>query len=163
MKKILLLSLLGICFPFVSFAHSEGLSFEKVVGEYLFDIGYSSELSANDLIRFDLSIADALTKELIPFSSAWVRITKGEETLFAGPIGYGEFGKPGFSIVFPYEGDYELSVRFEKGSDTISRASFSLKVAPGESENESVTPIIVALIGVFIGVLATLAFKKTYA
>ncbi|MEN9621826.1 MAG: hypothetical protein RLZZ67_260 [Candidatus Parcubacteria bacterium] len=155
---IFLLSLL----PLTIFAHGDGLSLEQKVGDYYFDIGYSAEFISNEFIRMDLSLLKADTREDIPFSSAWVRIQKNNKLFFAGPIARGEFGKTGFSFIFPEEGTYKLFIRFEDRSKTLSESSFDVVVVKGESTQKQPYVLFTGLVcgGLALGVLGSTLIKK---
>jgi hypothetical protein len=147
--------------PVLALAHAGGPSIEKVIGDYAFDIGYSQEPVEGELVRFDLALSPAKGGDEIAFTSAWVRIEgEGGKTVFAGPIAYGEFGRPGFSVVFPREGAHELFVRFQKGPETIAESEFPLLVAPSE-EGRPMMPFIGALVaGSATGFLFALAIRR---
>lgn len=153
MKKIFLV-LAASFIPFIASAHDGGLSMEKLTQDYFFDIGYSSEFVANDFIRFNLSLFSADKKREVPFTNAWVRITKGDETVFAGPIAHDNFGKSGFSFAFSSAGDYSLSVRFEDGGSSLAQETFSIKVSSAKSDSSARSWIAKApyfLIGLAVG------------
>jgi hypothetical protein len=163
LKKSLFIFLLSLVFPLLASAHGSGLFIEKAVGEYVFDIGYSSDFIADDFIRFDLSLLKGVDKTPIPFSDAWVRISQGEKLLFAGPIAYGEFGKPGFSFVFPEAGDYTLSIRFEDSLKSLSEASVPIQVKPSAESGKSLPfalPVGTLILGALIGFLVATYIKK---
>ncbi|HEY0907801.1 MAG TPA: hypothetical protein VGE35_00450 [Candidatus Paceibacterota bacterium] len=162
MKKILFV-LLVAAVPVFASAHYGIASLEKTVGEYFFDIGYSAEFIAGDLIRFDLAVLDETTREILPFSNVWVRIKEGDRLLFAGPIDYGEFGRPGFSFVFPREGEYTLSTRFETPSQQIPEQDFSIAVVRSPEESryaEWLIRIAALAAGAGVGIASVLIFKK---
>jgi hypothetical protein len=159
MKK-LALALLLLLAPSLISAHTSGLSIEKVEEGYKFDIGYSQDFVAGDLIRFDLKLSKSDSTEVIPFTSAWVRIDKGNDTLFAGPIAYGEFGLPGFSVVFPAEGDYDLSIRFEKGTDKIAETTLPIPVKAGSAAPAKFSWRI--LISLALGLIGGFAAAKLF-
>lgn len=149
--------------PVFAWAHGDEASMERISGGYFFDIGYSDEFIAGNVIRFDLSVADKSTGKALPFSSAWVRIREGKTLFFAGPIAYGEFGKPGFSYVFPHAGDYTLSVKFDAPSAAIPEQDFPIKVqgsSEGPAHDGRVLGGITLVIGIGIGVATALAIKK---
>lgn len=166
MKNTAFALLLGLALPFALSAHTTGFFTEKVVGEYLFDIGYSSEFVAGDFVRLDLSLLKNDTREVVPFGDAWVRISQGEKLLFAGPIAYGEFGKPGFSFVFPEAGDYTLSIRFENSLKSLAESAIPIRVKPAP-ESAGTRPFLVPIGSLVLGLLAGFGaaqlFKKKHA
>ncbi|MBI5134414.1 MAG: hypothetical protein HZA81_03475 [Candidatus Taylorbacteria bacterium] len=162
MKKASLFLLAFV--PVFAFAHAGGPSIETVVGDHKFDIGYSQEPVAGELVRYDIAVSPASGGDEIPFTSAWVKIEEGKKTVFAGPIAYGEFGKPGFSIVFPKEGSYSLFVRFQDGSETIAEGEFPFSVgAPEGSKASFLVASASALLGAVVGALIILFLKKKHA
>jgi hypothetical protein len=148
--------------PFVSMAHVSGLSLEQKVGDYYFDIGYSADFITNEFIRLDLTLLKAETREDVMFSSAWVRIQKDNKLFFAGPIAHGDFGKPGFSFIFPEEGTYRLFVRFEDKSKTISETNFDVVVKKGESTETHPYILFGGLVfgGIILGAVGSILVKK---
>jgi hypothetical protein len=125
MKKFVLAVLLTI--PFVTLAHDGGLTYEVEADGYFIDIGYTADLTAGEPVRFDLSIFKEKGGMPLVFSDAWIRVS-GKTLLFAGPIAYGEFGKPGFTYVFPREGEYKISARFEDKGKELATAEFPLTI-----------------------------------
>lgn len=151
--------------PLALRAHIIGPSIEKIIDGYRFDIGYTSDPSADDTVRFDLSLFNASTQDEVKFSDAWVRISNGAETVFAGPIAYGEFGKPGFSIIFPHGGDYSLLVRFENGDTSIVEGNFPFKVSPSQNTKQGFSFVIptIALCAGLCGGFFIAKLKKKHA
>jgi hypothetical protein len=158
MKKVLIV--LFSLLPILVFAHSDETSFETTSNGYLVDIGYS-DASTNELIRFDFAIYKEDSKKEVPFKSVWVNISKDQNTIYAGPVAYGEFGKPGMSLIIPEEGKYTVSARFEGNNGTLAETSFPITVtasnenAPNSSNYKSVFLILggicLALIGFMVG------------
>lgn len=138
--------------PFIVFAHEGGFAYEAQIGDYFVDIGYTPDLTAGEPVRFDFAIAKEKDGQPIVFNNAWVRIT-GEKLLFAGPISYGEFGRPGFTYVFPEEGSYEISVRFESGKGELAEAKFSIDILKADAGLDTRLFIEIGLVIFLLAVL----------
>ncbi|HEY9480880.1 MAG TPA: hypothetical protein VIR98_01435 [Candidatus Paceibacterota bacterium] len=130
-KLLLIVTILCASFPSFVLAHSTGESFEKVIGAYKVDIGYG-DAAPGEAATFDLKLFDASGESKIPFDNAWVRIERDGKTFFAGPIANQTFGVPAFSIAFPTEGSYEVSVRFTNGQNVLAEATFPYQVEADE-------------------------------
>ncbi len=133
LMKILILSLVIIVIPFAVYAHGDETSFEVVVGEELVDIGYSIG-SAPDVLRLDFALFEEKTRNDVPFESVWVNLSKGPQTVFAGPVAHGEFGRPGISILISEVGEYTLSARFEKTERDNVEVSFPISIVEDETK-----------------------------
>lgn len=132
MRYIKGILLLLFALPLIAGAHGSGASLEKVVDNYLVDVGYSPAfLEAEDPIRFDFALLESSdrTKE-VPFTDIWVRIEKEKKVFFAGGIAKARLGGTGVSYVFPTEGQYELFIRFQNGEESLAETSFPLSVDP---------------------------------
>ncbi len=120
---------LSIFFPAITNAHTSGASIEKVVGNYLLDVGFTPEFLFEDTqIRFDFSVYDNTTKQEISFSEVWVRIEKEGKLLFAGGLNKARFGATGLAYNFSEGGNYKVSARFSGATSTIAEAEFDLPV-----------------------------------
>ncbi|TSC74434.1 MAG: hypothetical protein G01um101433_1062 [Parcubacteria group bacterium Gr01-1014_33] len=119
------------------------------------------ELQAEEPVRLDFAISKKDSPGSVEFTDAWVRITEGTETLFAGGIHNPEFGKAGFTFPFPRRGNYELSVRFQNKDKALTEASFPLAVTASEEQPRpsSALPIYPVLIGGVIGLAAGCALS----
>lgn len=148
-------------------AHSVGTSLEKVVGEYVIDIGYSApSIMAREPMHFDFTIFSGTASPQhteVDFSDTWVRVEQGEATLFAAGIARPEFGLAGMTFTFPASGEYLLSIRFQKEGEVLAEAAFPLSVIP-ETEGASgarlpYTAMIIALcLGIGAGVLGVWSY-----
>lgn len=136
-------------------AHLYGASLEKTVGEYFVDIGHSEErLEVGDSVRFDLNIYfDNDRQQALDFTDAWVRISQGNKTMFAGNLHQPILGKAGMTVVFPEEGEYELSARYHDEDSTLVETTFPLSVDPEPKSGLSLGSSPLFLAG---GVLASL-------
>ncbi len=133
------------------FAHGEGASIEKEVGNYFIDIGYDPEKPETGVpVRLDFELSDKVSGAATVFSSVWVRIEKEKQTAFASGIHRSEFGKTGLLYTFGESGTYTISARFQNNEDTIAETSFSLAVSEAlSSGGKSSTPDTSVLWGVF--------------
>ena len=110
-------------------AHSTGISLEKTVGEYKFDIGYNPPvLEAMDPTSFDFNLLLNKTGERVEFSDIWIRVVKGKKTVFASGIHKPSFGNTTMLYAFPQGGEYELMVRFQNQGEKLAEVSFPLVV-----------------------------------
>lgn len=165
--KILLFAVLALgatCVPQV-LAHSEGASFEQVVGDYLIDVGYDpEEITAGEPVRFDFELQDSSNEKETNFTNIWVRIEQGNKAFFAGSIARARFGLTGILYTFGEKGDYELFVRFEDDNGAIVETFFPVTVKNGSEENEGsdgYTDIFLALLGgLALGILVSLMIKR---
>lgn len=144
--------------PLFASGHELGESFEQEVGEHLIDIGYTPEnFSAGSSALFEFELwrnnPDAEYDELDPvaYDDVWVRIVSDGTTMFASGVHNAEFGGSRMTYVFPEAGEYELSVRYERGLDTVAEATFPFTVAPKEGSGAFRIPAMAALVGVLIG------------
>lgn len=111
------------------------------------DVDYSDTyIEADRIGRFDFNLfTDDTREKAVNFSDLWVRILKNDgsrvgKTLYAGGVAKQEFGKDGFSFVFPEAGTYTLSVRYNDSNEdtygeTVGEATFELEVLRSEDEN----------------------------
>lgn len=121
---------------FVVSAHTTGSSWEQVYNEYKVDVGYDPTIFvANEPERLDFNVVKEATGEDVPFADVWVRISKGNKTVFATGVHKPSLGKTGMTFTFPEAGDYLLSARFEKDGNTVVESSFPITV--GDSQDQS--------------------------
>ncbi len=159
------LAFLGLALPMrFTKAHQTGASWEKEVDGYKVDVGYDPvNFVAGQSQRLDFNAYDVKVNIPVDFSDVWVRVSQGEQTVFASGIHKPEFGATGMMFIFPKEGNYTLSARFENSEKTFVEASFPLTVAPAEMEKSvasltSAPLVLSGLAGLFIGAGAVWAF-----
>jgi len=102
-------------------AHSFGLSFEEVIGEYFVDIGASEwTVYQGDPVRYDFELyqADDQTKR-VPFTDLWVRISYEGQTVYASNLHYPSLGSAGMTLPLHEPGDYTFEVRFHNDGETL--------------------------------------------
>lgn len=152
--------ILSIVLPFVVVAHGTGASHEEVVDGYVIDIGYDpAVVEAGTQARFDFNILNDATKEVVPFTDIWLRITKDNTTYFAGGVHKARIGLTGVSYIFPEEGEYEISVRYQNEGEAITEISFPLPVskgtqgATGGSTDSKVKSAILAACSLVVGLI----------
>ncbi|MCP6719991.1 MAG: hypothetical protein KJI72_01515 [Patescibacteria group bacterium] len=147
-------------------AHGVGESLEKVVGEYLVDIGYDAfELRAKESVRFDFSLWTSDQSEEIPFTDIWLRISQNNKAVLAGGIQNPRFGKAGVTYAFPEKGEYTLFVRFQNGDESLVETSFPLAVEEGNESASNTSPVSKELligvgVGLVIGSLITFLLRR---
>ncbi len=165
MKVSLLLGIFFFIFVgvAVSYAHGIGLTIEGSTLE-----GYKTYLDANTIIpyqneptRLDFEIWTSEGKPM-DFTDMWVRIEKERSMIFAGPIMRARFGMTGFTTVFPFEGSYDILVRFQNGETVLGETSFKLPVAGEEAgvRKPIFSLLVSGSLGVFVGLLAMYFLKK---
>jgi hypothetical protein len=102
-------------------AHSFGLSFEEVIGEYFVDIGASEwTVYQGKPVRYDFELyeADDQTKR-VPYTDLWVRISYEGQTVYASNLHYPSLGSAGMTLPLNETGDYKFEVRFHNDSETL--------------------------------------------
>ena len=142
-------------------AHSTGASFEKTVDNYLIDVGYSEvSIQEGTPVRFDFDLFDA-QEQTTPkeFSDAWIRISQGNKTFFAGQLGRPQLGKTGITLVIPEAGEYELYVRYNNDNESVVETIFPLQVEvnPETETQQQRKRIIIAFGGVILVLLSFLS------
>lgn len=144
-------------------AHGTGVSFEEEKDGYFIDIGYSEELpEAMKPLRFDFSAILPNTPEENVFTDVWVRIAQGRELYFSGGIHQPVFGSTGFTYVFPKEGEYEVTARFQNEGETVVETSFFLTVVPNEAALKPVNPYAAAASGLLVGLMSMFFLRKLF-
>ena len=155
MRYLLLIIILLAAIAPVAHGHGFGQSFEKVMDNYIIDVGIDAlDLVAGEPVRFDFILWNKDRTEAIEFTDAWVRIAPADRGIvFAGNLHQPEFGSTGMTYVFPKSGDYELTVRFQQNGEPIVEANFPLKVGAGASESSGVFSRQL-IMGLFLGFIA---------
>jgi hypothetical protein len=155
--------------PGHSYGHKTGASWEKIIDNYKIDIGYDpTTFIAGQAERLDFNIVDIKTGQSIPFSDVWVRISQGQDTVFASGIHRLTFGLTGMIFEFPKDGDFNMNVRFENEGNTIIQADFPINVTTGSLlENKAVSHsslifviVTAAVGGLIIGAAAVFFIRK---
>ncbi len=158
MRHLLLTIALLVATASVAYGHGFGQSLEKVVDNYIIDVGIDAlDLVAGEPARFDFVLWNKDRTEAVEFTDAWVRIAPAERGIvFAGNLYRPEFGSTGMTYVFPKGGDYELTVRFQKDGEQIANeVSFLLTVLAGTESNSSSYRGV--LLGGFLGLIFGIA------
>jgi hypothetical protein len=145
-------------------AHGTGESFEAESNGYLVDVGYSvSEFNADSSVVFDFGLKNE-DGEDAKFSDVWVRVVRGDATVFAGGVHNARFGGATMTYTFPSAGEYELSVRFQEDGKSIAESSFPLVVEAHNNtpKNAGVNDVTVAIIFGALGVIVGGAFIRWF-
>jgi len=169
--KLLFFFLINITlFSTVAFAHGTGVSFEETKDGYKTDIGHDEFIAAHESTRFDFAVypVDLTNVTSDIYTDVWVTITQNKKIFFAGGIHKPEFGTTGFTFVFPEEGEYLISARFQKDGETVTKSEFPFTViAPVEVKTVEVpyflySGIVLAglLAGGIIGIVGTRIITK---
>lgn len=134
-------------------AHGSGVSFEEFKDGYKVDIGHDEFIAQGEATRFDFALLpedlSAVEGEL--FSDVWVTLTKDKKLFFAGGIDKPVFGATGFTYVFPEQGSYVVSARFQKEGETVVKSEFPLEVIAPLEEKKELNPMILYMLIGFAG------------
>jgi len=119
-----------ICIPLVS-AHGDQPSFEKQIGPYLLDIGYSQAPVPAQRVKFDFDLYTITGADVnyASFNDIKFSITKDGQSLVSQTIQNTQPNVPTYAYTFPTEGVYTIGVTYERGKDTPLSTSFDLKVS----------------------------------
>lgn len=156
------------------YAHGGGGGQDKVVGNYLIDMGYNpEEPAAGQNTQFTLSLLNNETKEIFDFENVWVRISKGNEVLFASTLERIELDIASFLYTFTEPGAYETTVRFQKFNadvpeeirlaETIVETDFNVVVAGDVAARKSrVSKDLIAgfIVGAILGIIISLILRR---
>ena len=145
-------------------------SMEAEVGEYLIDVGFSSEeITEGTPVVFDFSLLALGNNEEVAFTSVWIQLRQKEKTVFASGLDKARFGKTTMLYTFPAEGEYTLTTRFRNVEAKLAEESFSFQVLSSESESSSesnsfprgiVTQLLLVGMGGVFGFALSLLFRK---
>jgi len=165
MKSLLVFSAcLFFGVPLMALAHGDETSFETTVGEYFIDIGYSApDPSVDESVLFDFRLTRGEGGPAVPFSDVWVRMESEDgKVVFASGIHNAEFGGPRLSYVFPGEGSYTVSARYENEGQAITEASFPITVgaAEGTDARGVPEPYLFGVAGLVLGFLVAFLVKR---
>lgn len=166
--------------PHAAHAHGEaGLTFSATSTledgrPYQVDVDYAeAAIVADSFGRFDFNLfEDAAREKGVEYTDLWVRIAEADsdgkrsKTLYAGSVAKAQFGRTGFSFLFPKGGRYVMSVRYNdanKGEygDSVAEAEFPLDVLRGYDENKFNFGMefgIGTILGLFISLIGLLPF-----
>lgn len=164
-SQILLLGVLLMTSSFAS-AHGTGVSYEENKDGYKIDVGHDEFIAQGESTRFDFALypENIETIEGEIFTDVWVTFTKDKKIYFAGGVSKPVFGTTGFTYVFPEEGGYVVTARFQKGGETITKTEFPLTVLPPLNPVPPpklfVLPSVFLCLGFGIGVIGTVVFRK---
>jgi hypothetical protein len=150
-------------------AHGTGVSYEENKDGYKIDIGHDEFIAAGESTRFDFAIfpEDISSIEGEIFTDVWVTFTKEKKLFFAGGVHKPVFGSTGFTYVFPEEGSYIVSARFQNNGQTVVETEFPLEVIPPLEAETTQLPLVTngifaaggLLLGIAIGLF--IPRKKT--
>ncbi len=156
--KLVLFVLIGfLVAPLVVSAHGDGPFVEIPSGAYLVDIGYSSAApSDGEAVLFDFSLVSLASRTAVPFADVWLKIENERKTVvLATGIHNAEFGGPRLSYIFPAEGNYTVSARYEDRDGSIAEASFPLRITPATKDPQTDNRYLFGILGLLIGAAAT--------
>jgi len=148
---IVVISCIATMLPLFVGAHAIGESLEKSVDGYVVDIGYNvTEFVADTPVVFEFTLLDT-DETLVDYSNVWLRIVKDGTTILATGVYNAEFGGARTTYAFPEPGAYELSARYEDGTNSIAEAVFAIEVMPNPNKNQKGADAVVVLIAVLVG------------
>lgn len=143
------------------YAHVNGVSYEKTKDGYQIDAGYGAPApTVDESLLMDFRLRK--DGKDVEFTDAWVKIiAENGSVVFASGIHNAEFGGPRMSYVFPREGKYTISMRFENGSEPLVEDSFPITVLPASDTGivlwgVDVTSYLMLLAGIALGVIGAL-------
>lgn len=147
-------------------SHGTGVSYEETKDGFKIDIGHDEFISAEESTRFDFALfpenPDSTEGEV--FTDVWVTFTKDKKIFFAGGINKPVFGTTGFTYVFPKEGIYTVSARFQKDGETLVKTEFPLTIIAPLDQVESTSPFLFLSVfggfGVLMGITGTIVIRK---
>jgi hypothetical protein len=156
--------LFGLMAPLAVYAHGSGASLEKVVGEYWIDIGYDPvQPMGGDRMVFDFNLAEAAaTGTPVDFDYMWVRLQSDKRTLLATGVHRAEIGPTTLLVALPKDskGALGLSVRYQRGIETLAEADFEIPVAPYEDPRWWWPFVGVGTITALAGVVLAVGFMR---
>lgn len=139
MRSVLIAFMAMMAFPLIVSAHASGASIERPVGNYFVDIGYDPAIvSEGDRVVFDfteLLDLEAIRMQAtttVDFDYVWVRLRDSDDATFlATGIRRADFGPTSLLMTAPDDTDeLRLSVRYQKGEETLAEADFTIPVEP---------------------------------
>lgn len=144
------------------YAHVNGVSYERTKDGYQIDAGYGAPApSVGEALLMDFRLRQE--GKDVEFTDTWIKITaENGGVVFASGIHNAEFGGPRMSYVFPREGKYMVSMRFENGAETLVEDSFPITVLPEAGTGIvvlgiDITPYLLLVVGIALGVIGALA------
>ena len=125
---MLLLACTAVFPPIMARAHGSGAYMEKVVGDYLIDIGYDEiAMREGNPVAFDFNISKQEQSQKVTYTDVWIQVaSQNNETVFQGRIHKYIFGQPALILGFPQNGSYIITVRFENVEEILAEAIFPL-------------------------------------
>lgn len=160
--------LCSLLFVPVSYAHTDGLSFERQAGDVLIDIGFGKDMptvGSMPTYSFDLfNIADPNAYALEPFSKVHVRIFRDRQELLRRTLDNNGVNVPFLSFQYKEAGDYSMAVKYERtGKDEVD-ASFGYRVMPAPASPVNVpSGTTIMIIGVFAAVIMLFLYALVIA
>lgn len=137
-------------------AHESGRSVEVDAGLYLIDVGLPDPVVAGQQTYLDFKLWQKNPADAADYTDVWVRIMKGDTLLLATGVAHLSVGSTGLLYTFPEAGAYQVSVRFEKGADSLAETEFSVKAQEGEPGQTDSGRLFAAALG-FVGGVAVLS------
>ncbi len=131
---------------------------DKIVGEYITDFGYTPATPiAGEKLLLAFNLANASTEEVISPDGIWVRISQGNEIVFAGTF-QPKARHVAFTYAFPESGNYTVDTKYFLG-DKVIESSFEINVAQKSSSFHYFDYAIVFTIVAILAIAGFLAFK----
>jgi hypothetical protein len=138
--KLLLIFVLNLLLVSQTLAHSGGFTYEQSTGEYFVDIGSTKkEFKPNELSLFEFNLYPVNDpNNLADFDHVYVTVSDAEHgVVYSGSIYRPEGSLTVMSYSFPSGGEYKMSARFGKGTESLTEVTFpiSVKVNPETKTN----------------------------
>lgn len=165
----------GLLIPLLLFSvaattHANGLGgqrLEKVVGQYLVDVGTDQEFApiAKTPILFDFNLLASDTRDIINYDIVHVRIAENENALLEKDLPMAPVGPTLLSYTFEKRGGYILQVMFSKKGKELAGAIFPLAIESLDTNSGMLTYFTSLFLGnldIIGGVLALAVIAAIY-
>jgi hypothetical protein len=137
-------------------AHAGAFTYEAVVNNYFVDIGANkAEMLVGDPILFEYNLyPNSDPNKLADFDNVYVQLGDGDNSLFSSFI-----HRPGdmltvMTFSFPHPGKYDMSARFQKGTEAMAEVTFPIEVTgqgSGMGQGAVKVGLLAGLIGLAVG------------
>ncbi|HVW66598.1 MAG TPA: hypothetical protein VHA78_02600 [Candidatus Peribacteraceae bacterium] len=158
-----------VCIPLAS-AHSDQPSYEKQIGPYLLDIGYSQAPVPGQPVRFDFDLYTNTGADVnyASFNDITFSITKDGQLIVSQTIQNTQPNVPTYTYTFPTEGVYAVAVTYERGKDAPLSTSFDLRVSNVsgwigilDSVSHQIATIFLAIVAIVVFTIMILQRRKS--
>lgn len=114
-----------------AFAHGDRPSYEKQIGPYLLDIGYSHAPVPGQPVTFDFDLYTNTGADVkyAPFTDVHISISKDGTSYDTANMQNKQPAVPTFTYTFPSEGVYIVAVSYDRKNADPLQTSFDLRVS----------------------------------